>query len=817
MIADIRFALRSLAKSPAFSGVIVAMIALAIGANSAIFSVLHAVVLRPLPFHEPDRLVRVYETQDMGGEGSSRTSLSSVTWARWQEASDVFVGLARANFGSLTFTRDGADAQRLVATQTSANFFGVLGIAPVLGRDFRPEDDKPGAVPVVIVGDAFWRSQLGARSDAIGETIVLDGSPHTVIGVMAPGFRHPYRSEVWVPFAEAIDFTQIGVRGYYAPARLKPGVTGKMAEASLRRLCERINAELPLANAAVGAAVFPLKSIFISDLRPKLLAITVAAALVLLIAGSNIASLLLARHIEREGDASIRIALGASRRALMRESLAQTLVLALLGMAGGVVLASWMIEPLVALSPLGSDASGGFIRELPLAISVNPEVLAFSAGAALLLTFGFGLLPAFRNGRARVGTALRGVGRGGMLDSASRKCLRLIVVGEVAIAVVLLVATALMIRSFTNLVDERWGYGTDNRLVMDVTFTDRLRPEHEERAQYVEQAIERLRVLPGVRSAYATTPHQMYPASSLAAITPEGSSPPEPRGYLLTYHRMVFPGYFKDSGIPIVKGRAINESDRAEGQKVAVVSEAFASRVWPGMDPVGKTIKRGRADDPRPPYLVVGVAADRKAIVDPDDGDVIGQWYLPYVQNPNYLGGTITFVLETAVAPEALESQARAALAKVDPTIAASNFNTLERLVDASYTNDRFAALLIGLFGGLGLMMAAVGLYGLLAFQVARRTREIGVRTALGASSSDIIAMVLREGGALLGAGLAAGLAVSLVLTRLIQVELHGVSSADPLAYAAAALVLGAATAFACWLPARRASRVDPIVALRAE
>jgi len=810
-------AFRSLSKSPAFSAVIIAIIALAIGANTAIFSVLQAVVLRPLPFAEPERLVRVYETLGLGGDDVSRSSMSSVTWARWSEGNDVFTGLARANFGSRTLTRDGAEAQRLVATQVSANFLGVLGVAPALGRDFRAEDDAPGAEPVVIVGDGFWRNNLGARPDAIGTSITLDGRPHTVIGVMAPRFRHPYRTDIWVPFAEAIDFSQIGVRGFYAPARLRPGVTPAQAEVSLRKLCERINTEYPLANAATGAAVMPLQDIWVADLKPKLLAITVAAAFVLLIAGANISSLLLARHIEREGDASIRMALGASRRVLVRESLAQSLVLAAIGAVLGVLLAIWMIDPLVALSPLGSDASGGVLRELDVPISVNPAVLAFSVGAALLLAMGFGLLPAFRNSRAQVGAALRGSGRGGMLDSGSRRWLRLIVVGEVAVAVVLLVSTALMIRSFQNLLGERWGYAIEERLAMDITFTDRLRPEHVDRVTYVEQALERLRAIPGVRTAYATTPHQMYPAFSLAALTPESTTPPEPRGYYLAYHRMVFPGYFRDSGTPIVRGRAIDETDRAEGRLVAVVSEGFAKRMWPGEDPIGKTIKRGRATSTRPPYEVVGVAADRKAIIDPDDGDVVGNWYLPYAQNPAYLGDTITFVLAAAVAPESLESPARAALAAVDPGIAASNFNTLERLVDASYANDRFAVLLIGMFGALGLLLAAVGLYGLLAFQVARRTREIGVRTALGASARDIVAMVMREGGVLLAVGLAAGIAASLALTRLLQVQLHNVSATDPTAYLAAAAVLGVATAIACWLPARRAATVDPMVALRAE
>lgn len=816
MLHALRLAVRSLAKAPGFSLVIIAMVALAIGANTAIFSVVRAVLLRPLPLHEPDRLVRVYETQNTGPD-SSRFSLSAIAWARWSEHSTVFTGLARAGFGSRTYQPRGGEARRLVTTLASANFFSVLGVQPARGRDFTAADDQPGAQPVVIVSDAFWRGALGGRADLTDTTIELDGLPHTVIGVMAPGFRHPFRTDIWVPFAEAVDFSRPGGNQYYAPARLKPGVTPAAAEEAMQELCARLNREHPMVGAPTGAAVLPLHGLFVADLKPKLLAVTAAAGFVLLIAGANLASLFLARHLAREGDASLRLTLGATRGRLVGDALLQSLLLTGAGTLAGMLLASWILPVLVALSPLGGELTGGAINEFSLPIRLDAAVLGWSAGAALLLAAGFGLLPALRSARADLGTSLKSVGRGSGLDAGSRRWLRGIVVVEVAVATLLLLATGLLVRSFANLVNEPWGYSVRQRLALDVSFTNRLRPAHEQRVDYVQRALERLRALPGVQSAYATTPHQMFPAFSLAALTPEGTTPPQPQGFYIAYHRMVFPGYFRDAGIPLVAGRAPDETDRAGGQQVAVVSETFAQRMWPGQDPLGKTIKRGRATDTRPPFLVIGVAADRKAIIDRDDGDVIGQWYVPYVQNPNFLSDTVTFVLEASMEPEALQTAARAALAAVDPTIAASNFNTLERLVDDTYANDRFALLLVGLFGALGLLLAAIGLYGLLAFQVGRRTREIGVRCALGAQRGDILWFVLREGALLVGLGLALGVVAGRLVFRTYADHLNQVNTTDTLVHLLALLLLAATALLACWLPARRATRVDPMIALRAE
>jgi predicted permease len=424
---------------------------------------------------------------------------------------------------------------------------------------------------------------------------------------------------------------------------------------------------------------------------------------------------------------------------------------------------------------------------------------------------------AWRVSRRDLEMAPRLGARGSTLDRGTRRTFAALVVWEIGVAAVLLTATGLVVRSFHNLVREEWGFATDNRLAFGVTFSARLRPDHAQRVGYVEQSLEGLRALPGVVSATATTPDIVNLGRSLAGITPEGTTPPPGRGYFLVNHRMVFPGYFDAFGIRIVRGRGIERTDTEGHPRVAVVSEAFARRHWPGLDPLGRTIKRGRPDDPRPPYLVVGVAADVKGIADPTDGDVPGVWYLPYPQNPAFLTDDVTFVVHARVPVATLERPVRQFLDGVDPTLAPYDFTTVDRMTGNTYVQDRFASLLIALFGVLGLVLSALGLYGLLSFQVARRTRELGIRVALGARGADIVSLVLRDGALLVIPGLVLGLLGALAVTRLLASQLHGVQATDPLSYAVASIVLGVAAGLASWFPANRAARVEPMVALRSE
>ncbi|MBA4138622.1 MAG: hypothetical protein C0518_15055 [Opitutus sp.] len=811
--------LRSLGRTPAFSAIVILIIAIGIGANTAIFSVLRTIMLRPLPFAEPERIVRLYEASEANRSAEqTQFNLSPQTWIYWREHNTVFEDIGRATGVSMVLRSDGSEAQRLQTTRISANFFSVLGVRPVLGRDVRPEEDRAGGERVVLLSDAFWQRQFGGRADAIGQTLVLDGDTYTVIGVMPANFRHPYRSEIWVPFATAINPAVHEGRFLYAPARLKPGVTIEQAWNALRDLCTRMHEERPDPNSPRAAHVIPIHEGFVQNLRPKLLAISAAAAFVLLIVGANVASLLLARHVERSGDTSLRTALGASRGRLMREALLQSGVLAVAGSALGVFLAWVSINPLYALSPLGSDVTGGTMREFATTVQLDPTVLGISLGLTLFIGLGFGLLPALRGSRADLNDALKGAGRSGTLDRGTKRLLSGLVVLEVAVAVVLLVATGLMMRSFKNLTEAPWGFATENRLSFDVSFSTRLRPDGESRVAYVEQSLERIRALPGVLSASATTPHIMYSTRSLAAVSPVGGAEaPQPRGMFLIHHRMVFPGFFAEQDVRILSGRAFTAADRAGSQPVAIVSETMAKRFWPGKDAVGQEIKRGRIEDPRPGILVVGVAEDIKLSASQTDGDVVSNWYLPYAQNPGMLGTNVTFIVHGAVPADTLTNAIRAELARVDPSIALFDFNLIENMVEQSQSQDRFALILITLFGAVGLLLSAIGLYGMLSLQVARRTREMGVRAALGADATSLIRLIVREGMGLMLVGLGFGVAGSLALTRVLQAQLHEVSATDPLTYLMAASVLAVVAGIACYLPARRASRVDPMVALRSE
>jgi putative ABC transport system permease protein len=815
MIFELRQALRSLSRARAFAAMVVLILGLGIGANTAIFSVVRAVLLRPLPFHEPDRLVRLYESFRTGG-GEAELALAPLTWQRWRASNAVFEDIGAATGTSLTLGGGGEAPQYVPGARVSFNFFSVLGVKPVRGRDFLPDDDQPGAPPVALLGHGLWQRRF-AGEDVVGRRVMLDGVPHTIVGVMPESFRHPYRAELWVPLALRIDPVTVTGRFLYAPARLRPGVRIEEARRSMAELCARLDQAHPSPTNAKEATIVPLHHGFVRDLQPKILAITAAAGFVLLIAGANVAGLLLVRLVEREAETTVRAALGASRARLVGRFLLESLWLTAAGVVVGVLLASELTGPLYALSPMASDATGNAMREFDHAVRIDLPVLLASVGMAVVVGLGAGLVAAWRVSRRDVALTAKLGARGSSIDRGTRRTFAALVVWEIGVAAVLLTATGLVVRSFRNLVREEWGFATENRLVFGVTFSERLRPEHGQRVGYVEQSLERLRALPGVVSATATTPDIVNLGRGLAGITPQGTVPPPARGFFLVNHRMVFPGFFDAFGIPIVRGRGLEHTDIEGHPRVAVVSETFARRHWPGLDPIGRTIKRGRADDPRPFYVVVGVAADVKGILDPTDGDVPGLWYLPYPQNPGFLTDDVTFVVHTRVSPDSLERSVREALAGVDPALAPYNFTTVDRMTENTYVQDRFASVLIGLFGVLGLVLSALGLYGLLSFQVARRTRELGVRAALGARGADLVSLVLRDGARLVIPGLVFGLLGAATVMRLLASQLHGVQATDPLSYSVASIVLGVAAALACWVPAKRAARVDPMVALRAE
>lgn len=826
MRSTLKSGFRLLRTAPGFSAAAILVLALGTGANTAVFSVVHAALLRPLPFPNADQLVRLYEAYDEPDTRANTLNLSELTVQQWREhGGATFSHFGAATGASVTLGgRGGAPARNVPAARITADFFPTLGLSPVLGRNFTAAEDRPGGPQVAIVSHDFWQRELGGGRDALGRKIPLDGGTYTIIGVMPRNFRHPYRTEVWLPLAAAYDPAAPRSHYLYGVARLQSGMTPAAAGAAVRRLCAAVNATHPHPQNPRRAFIRPLREGFVANLRPKLLVIAGAAGCTLLIASANFAGLLLARGVMRERELAVRAALGATRGRLMRDTLGQAGVLAALGTAAGVLLAAWLAPALVALSPEGADATGSAMREFDHAVRFDWPVFAFAAGMLVVAGAGFGLLPAWRNARSDLRDALSRGNRTASLDPGARRALGALVIGEVAVAAVLLVASALLVQYFKRLVDQPWGLATEHRFAFNAMLSGRLYADGAARGRTIEQALAELRALPGVKSATATLPHPLNPARQLISLNVDGSAPPEPRGFYLGYLRVTHPGYFATVGQQLLRGRDFSAHDRAGSAPVTIVSQSMAARFWPGEDPLGKRIKWGRLDSPRPWFTVVGVVADTKAVVDPNDGEIVGTVCLaaPQVLALSNAFEEFTFVLELAgpaAAPAlgGLESAATAALSRADNRLAAYQMAPLDQVAADTRVAERFALVLVSLFAVLGLVLAAVGLYGLLAVQVARRTREYGVRAALGATASQIVALVSREAGRLLAWGLLFGSATAWAVLRFAQWRWPDLPAPGPLAFVVAGVVLAAALALAAWLPARRAARVNPMVALRAE
>lgn len=824
MLQELKFAIRSLAKTPGFTVVAILVLALGIGANTAIFSVVEATLLRPLPFPHAEQLVRVYESLDDSDSRLGTLSLSETTFRQWHEhGREIFADLAiaAASDSIATLGRDdGTPARTVPAARISANFFPTLGLPPLLGRAFAADEDRPGGPRVVIVSYDFWQRELGGRPSAIGQTITLDQAPVTVIGIMPEHFRHPYRAEIWLPLAARFDPAASRTHYLYGAGRLRPGVTVAQADAALRRLCASVNASSPDPQNPRRAFVRPLREGFtsIAILRPKLLALGGAAFCALLIAAANFSGLLLSRTIAREGELAIRSALGASRLRLVRGLLTQALVLATLGTAVGLLLAGWLTPALVALSPEGSDATGSVMRDFDYAVRLDWPVFGFATGA-LLLAGVFGLLPAWRGTRTDLRVAMNNGGRSATLDRDSRRMLSALVIGEIGAAAVLLVGAVTLTQYFAHLVEEPWGFATAHRLTFRTTLPDRLFSAPAAKLQALERTLAELRAAPGVVSATVTLPHPLNSAYRLVNNNPEGTLPPQPRGYRLAYLRAIVPGYFATAGQPRLQGRDFTDADRGDTEFVAIASASYARRFWPGQDAIGKRVQIGRPDGPRRWLKIVGVAADTKVIPYAYDTDVDGTLYLPLPQLLAFSNAydDFSFVVETAGDPRGQESAMRGALLHADPRLAAHEVATLEEAAAATRTTERFALVLVALFGALGLVLSAIGLYGLLSLQVARRTRELGIRSALGATAAGLARMVTGEGLRLLALGLGFGAVAAWAGLRFAASRWPDLPAAGLLPFLGAAAVLAVAVLLACWLPARRAARIDPVTALRAE
>ncbi|MGE5213630.1 MAG: ABC transporter permease [Nitrospirota bacterium] len=819
---DFKFALRQLRKSPGFTVIAVLTLALGIGANTAIFSVVEGVLLRPLPFPNADRLVRIYEALDENGARSGTLNLSDRTVARFREfGRDIFEDVAGGTGGaSVVSAKAGSATQTVPAAVVTYNFFDVLGLPPAQGRNFTVHEGRDAAANVAIISDDFWRNMLNSRRDVLGSTITIDGRPRTIIGVMPKAFRHPYRASLWLPLAlEPDNPATINNHYLYGVARLRPGMTPMKAEQAVKRMCAGINRDDPNPANVRGAFIPPLRESFVMDLRPKILVIVGAAVCALLIAASNFAGLLLARVIEREGEFALRAALGASRRRLIRQQLIQALLLALVGTAVGLLIAFWITPMLFALSPEGADATGSAMREFDYTARLDLPVFAFAAGVMALVGLGFGLLPAVRAARTDLRGAMSLTSRSATLDRSARRLLGSFVVIELAIAAALLTASVTATQYFRKLIEEPWGFETKGRYAFSVTVPDTFFSTAAAKQNVLEASLAQLRTLPGVKSATVVSPSPMDAPWTLMPFNAEGVPAPEPRGVYTAYSRIPVPEYFQSMGQPLLQGRDFNASDTSDAPLVCIISQSIAKKFWPNESAIGKRIRWGRLDGTRPWFTIVGVVGNMKAIADPRDGEVLGMIARPLAQM--LVHGTtpledITFVLHTD-GRSVDEPTIRAALARANPNLAAYNFVSLQDAAARSRTTERFIFVLVSSFGLVGLVLAAVGLYGLLALQVARREREFGIRSALGATARQLIHLVAQQGAVLLSLGFTAGGLATYGVVRLVRNQWAEMPAPNLIACICAAIVLGIAVMIACWLPARRAARVDPVIALRAE
>ncbi len=814
---DLRYAGRTFRRSPGFVALAILTMAIGVGANAAIFTIVNAVLLRPLPFPDPDRLVLVSQT-------NRQTKVSShdaapANFLDWRARNRSFAGMAAMRDAAFTLA-SGDHPERVGGAIVSASIFDVLGVTPAIGRGFQPTDEQPGAPRVVVLSDALWRERFGGRADVLGLVIHLNDEPYTIVGVQRPGIDYPDRAKLWVPphwaapddpLAASADPSGQRSHAYlWVLGRIKPGLTRQQAQADMDAVAATLERDYPNDDLNVGIGMVSLHDELVGDVRPTLVMLFGAVGVLLLIATANVSGLLLARATARHQEIAVRIALGATRGRIVGQLLTESVLLAVAGGGCGVLLAMWMVGPLVALNPGGL----GVAEKVHVDATVLLFGLAISTAAGLV----FGLAPARQSLRTDVHDALKQSARGGS-GTGQRRVRAALVMGEMALSLVLLVAAGLTIRSFVRLQHVPTGFDTDRILTLSVGLPGARYARPLQKADFWERAIASLREIPGVQVVGATSRLPLSGGDSTRGILIDGQAPTPPAS---ADYRTASPAYFRALGIHLVRGRVFAEDDRENRPLVTVISESMARRYWPNVDPIGHHV----SIDATKPITIVGVVGDvhhasLEAATQPT-------FYVPYRQDP---WPSMTFVLRAAGPAEAssddrgatvsrragLQASVREAIWGVDKDQPVGALIAMDQRLSGSLARRRFSVTLLLGFGCLAVALAAIGLYGVLAFIVAQRRREIGVRMALGARKRDVVADVMGHGLRLAAAGVAIGLVLALAATRVMTTLLYGTSPTDVATFASVAALLIVVAAAASALPALRASRVDPLIALRDE
>jgi putative ABC transport system permease protein len=798
LLQDVRYAFRTLLKTPGFTLTAILALALGIGANTAIFTVVHGVLLSPFPYPESDRLVMLWESKP--SRGWSAFNVSPANYLDWKTQTRSFAATTALNQETL-IDAGGTEPVSRLALAAGDGFFEVTRTQPAIGRAFVAEDYREGAPKVVILSDALWRSRFGGRSDIVSQPVVLDGEPRTVIGVLPADFRLPLRGEMLVPMPFGADVAKArGAHYLDVMARLLPGVAPEAADKEMKALAARLEAQYPDSNAGWTATVHTLYEDAVGEVRPALLMLSAAVGFVLLIACANVANLLLARGENRRPEIAVRAALGAGRGRLLRQLLTESLLLALLGGATGVLLAYWGVDLLKSVPPAG----------LPRleSIRLDGAVLGFALLASLLTGALFGAVPAIVGSRASLHATLKEGGRS-VSVGAGRRLRAALVAAQVALSLLLLIGAGLQVRSLMRLLDVDPGFDPKGVLSMRVRLPQRRYADGAARAAYCDRSLEALKALPGVVSASAVTAAPMSDDGLIFSIAIEGRQE-APGDHQSAAWFAVSPDYFKTVHVPLLRGRLFGEDDRNGAPRVAVVNESFAKRIFPDEDPIGRRMTMGI--DGNSVRTIVGVVGDVRQ--DGLDQAAMMQMYEPMAQQS---WTSMYFLVRTAIPPSDIAAAARQALHNVDPEQPVTGVLPYVDLVGRTTAQRRFSLLLLGIFAGAALLLTAVGLYGVVSYFVSLRTHEIGVRLALGATRGEILALVVRQGMSLTALGLAAGLVGALLMTRLLAGLLFGISATDPLTFAATAAMVTGVTLCATAFPAWRAARVNPGLALRCE
>ena len=802
LLQDIRYGVRVLLKSPSFTLVAVIALALGIGANAAIFSVVNGVLLRPLPFKDPERLMMIRETKL---PQFPEFSVAPGNFIDWKKQNTVFERLVALRGASFNLAGTG-DPERLRGLSVTDGFFAMLGGQPQLGRDFLPEEDQAGHSNVVILSQGFWQRRFGSDQKIINQAITLDGQSYTVVGVMPASFKFGGPdTELWTPMA----FTEKQAQqhgGHYVSAigQLKPGVTEEEARAEMVTIAARLAAQYPEANTGWSVKVIPLLEFSVRSIKPALLVLLVAVGFVLLIACANVANLLLARAAGREKEMSTRTALGASRWRIVRQLLTESILLSVVGGAFGVLLAKWGMTALLRLAPEGLPRMSN--------VSLDLRALAFTFGITLVTGVIFGLVPALQASRPNLNETLKDGGRGSS-EGGRRQFIRsTLVVLEVASALVLLVGAGLMIKSFWLLQKVDPGFNPHNALTVEVELPSKKYKEENQQVAFFKQLLERVAALPGVQAAGGGNVIPLSDNDFVLSFEIDGRPPLPPGASQSTNFYAVSADYFKAMGIPLLRGRLLSANDVAGSPHVAVINETMAKKLFPDEDPIGKRMTFGRGEKNPDWYEIVGVVGDVKHYS--LDQATTMQTYEPYTQQTfSYM----TLVVRTAGDPTTLSAAIRGEILQLDKEQPVSSIRTLDQNFAASLAQQQFAMVLLGVFAAVALVLAAVGIYGVLSYAVTQRTHELGIRMALGAGRRDVLKLVVGKGMLLTLIGVVGGIVAAFGLTRLMSGLLFGVTATDSATFVSVGFGLLVVAFLACLIPARRATKVDPLIALRYE